>query len=187
VILKNSDAIVQIENLHPSEQDAIEGRRKIQDRLWHDHRFTDCMVTCGSSEFQCHRAVLATASAVWQTELESSFREGRDAKLSIDDSDPGAVESVLKYAYTCEFEFGDVAAALVLAHRYEMPKLVALCARRILDDVTAENVADIAATLNVYLEHEGVAKVWQKLLDILGQDRVLMDAVARNLKESPGA
>jgi len=116
--------------------------------------------------------------------LESSFREGRDAKLSIDDVDPGAVEAVLKYAYTCIFEFGDVAAALTLAHRYEMPKLVALCVRRMLDDVTAENVADIAATLNVYLEHEEVAKVWPKFLAIVGQDQKLMDVAMRNVKKA---
>lgn len=183
VSLRNSDVTVQILHLVASEQSAIEGRRRtMQDRLWQDRLFTDCTVTCGSTAFQCHRAILANASAVWRTALESTFREGRDAKLGMDDADPGVVEAVLKYAYTCEFECGDIAAALVLAHRYEMPKLVALCAIRLLDDVTAENVAHIAATLNAYMEHEEVAKVWPQLLDIIGQDQELMDAAMRSVK-----
>jgi len=154
--LGNSEVTVQIENYGASQHDTSEGRKLILDRLWQDRRFTDCTVTCGSSDFQCHRAVLANASAVWQTALESSFREGRDAKLRIDDSDPGVVEALLKYAYTSEFEFGDAAATLGLAHRYEMPSLVALCAQQMLEDVTVENVGKIASAMNVYGEHKEV-------------------------------
>jgi len=139
-------------------------------------------VTCGSSEFPCHRAVLANTSTVWRTALESSFRESHDAKLSIDDFDPGVVEAVLKYAYTCEIEFVDAAAVLGLAHRYEMSSLVALCAPQMLEGVTAENVAKRASTLNVYLEHEEVAKVWPKLNEIIGRDPSLIEALMRQVK-----
>jgi len=180
--LRDSDAIVQIQDFDSSEQFAIEGRRTMHDRLWQDRHFTDCTVTCGSSEFQCHRAVLANASAVWRTSLESSFRDGREAKLRIENADPCAVEAVLRYAYTREFELDYAAAALGLACRFEMSSLVALCAQQVLEGVTAENVAKLASTMNICLEHDEVAKVWPEFLRIVGQDRSLMDAAMRQVK-----
>eukprot|EP00446_Apocalathium_sp_SHHI-4_P031473 CAMPEP_0177227678 /NCGR_PEP_ID=MMETSP0367-20130122/40748_1 /TAXON_ID=447022 ORGANISM="Scrippsiella hangoei-like, Strain SHHI-4" /NCGR_SAMPLE_ID=MMETSP0367 /ASSEMBLY_ACC=CAM_ASM_000362 /LENGTH=232 /DNA_ID=CAMNT_0018677935 /DNA_START=59 /DNA_END=756 /DNA_ORIENTATION=+ len=74
----------------------------------------------------------------------------------------GVVEAVLKYAYTCEFEFDDAAAVLGLADRYDMSSLVSLCPQQMIEGVTAENVAKRASTMNVYFEHEQVAKVWPK-------------------------
>jgi len=182
VVLYNSDASVQIEELGASQHAASEGRKLMQDCLWQDRLFTDCTVTCGSSEFHCHRAVLANASAVWRTSLESSFREGREAKLRIENADPCAVEAVLRYVYTREFELDYAAAALGLAYRYEMSSLVALCAQQVLEGVTVENVARLASTMNICLEHEEVAKVWPEFLKIVGQDRSLMDAAMRQVK-----
>jgi len=51
-----------------------------------------------------------------------------------------------------------------------------------LEGVTAENVAERASTINVYLEHEDVAKVWPEFLKIIGSDPSLIDAVTRQVK-----
>jgi hypothetical protein len=84
--------------------------------------------------------VLANISLVWRTALESGFREGRDANLSILDADPdpGVVEAVLKYAYTGELHCDTPEVALRIAHSCEMSELVALCPRCMLDDVTID-------------------------------------------------
>uniref|UniRef100_A0A7S0FPG3 BTB domain-containing protein n=1 Tax=Pyrodinium bahamense TaxID=73915 RepID=A0A7S0FPG3_9DINO len=178
-----SDVSVQIDApISATLPHAATCRKTMNERLWRDRLFTDCTVTCGASEFRCHRAILANASDVWRTAFEGSFIEGRDARLSIDDAEPLVVEALLKYAYTCEFDFDDAAAALPLAHRYEISSLVTTCARQLLENVTVDNVARIASTLNAYLEHEGVAKVWPRLLDIIGSDQDLLDAAMRRVK-----
>lgn len=181
VCLSMSSALVHIKEVVMMQRPSV-ACSPLQDRLWRDRLFTDCTVACGSSEFRCHRAVLASASAVWRTALESGFREGSDAKLIIDDAEPGVVLAVLKFAYTGEFECDDAASALRLAHRYEMSSLVALCAQQSIEEVTVENVAKIASTLTIYLEHEEVAKVWSAFLEIIRKVPHLLDACMRQCK-----
>jgi len=181
VSLLDSDANVQIQDVDIPEHDTDQGCKKMQARIWQDRLFPDCLVACRSVQFPCHRVVLANASAVWRTALESGFREGGDAKLSIDGADPGVVEAMLKYAYIGEFDCDAPAVALRIAHRCEMSELVALCARQMLDGVTVDNVAQLSSTMNLYLEHDEVAKVWPEFLKIIGRDPGLMDAAMRQV------
>jgi len=181
VSLCNSDANVQIHDVDNIGHDIDEGCKKMQARMWQDRLFPDCVVACGSVQFPCHRVVLANASAVWRAALESGFREGGDAKLSIDDADPDVVEAVLKYAYTSEFDCDTPEVAMIIAHRCEMSELVALCARRMLDGVTVDNVAQLASTMNLYEEHKEVAKAWPEFLEIVGRDPRLMAVASRQV------
>jgi hypothetical protein len=80
-----------------------------------DARFRDLdlreihkMVTMTMVARGCTLPFVLDIHVVWWTALESGFREGRDAKLSIDDADPdpgpGVVEAMLGYAYAGEFD-----------------------------------------------------------------------------------
>lgn len=184
VWLQFTDVVVQVTDIGTSKHCADQLRKTTCNRLWQDRHFNDCTVTCGTAEFKGHRVVLANASAVWRAALGSTFREGLDAKLSLEDGDPLAVEAVLKYVYTGEFEFDDAAAALPIAHRYDLSDLVALCVRQMVDRVTVENVADISSMLTLYAEHEEVKRVWSEFLDVISRNRSLLEAtmMARNVR-----
>merc|ERR1711971_1244174 len=119
---------------------------------------------CGEKMLQCHRIVLATASPVWRSAFEGTFREGQEATIRIQDAKPSEVEALVQYAYTGEFDDANATALMPLAHRYEMPELVACCGWSMLSQLSVTNVAQTVSTINTFSEHAEVAPLWSKLV-----------------------
>ena len=53
--------------------------------------------------------------------MQSEFREGRDAKICIDDADASVVAAVLKYAYTSEYDGAQACAVLTACGQHIDP------------------------------------------------------------------
>ena len=111
--------------------------------------------------------------------MQGKFREGREATICIDDADSSVVAAVLKYAYTSEYDGADACAVLSLAHRYEIPELVASCVSRMVSDMTVDNVAQVVSAMNTFRDHPEVASVWPKVSEMLGEDASLRDSALR--------
>ena len=137
---------------------------------------------CGEKALQCHRIVLATASPVWRTALESGFREGQEAAINIEDAQPFEVEALIQYAYTGVFDAANAAVLLPLAHRYEMPDLVGRCGRLMLSQLSVTNVAHTVSAINTFSEHEEVAPLWSKLVEKVSSDFILREAAMRHVR-----
>jgi hypothetical protein len=167
-----------------SEPDAKRCRTMLR-QMWLDSTFSDCALTCGERRFNCHRAVLATASPVWRAALEGDFRERKEATIRIDDADPHVVESLLRYVYIGKLDGADTVAVLPLAHRYEMPDLVGLCVRTMVKHVNADSVAKVVSLVNMFSEHAEVAPLWPKLVDQVRSDATLLEAAMRCVTVGP--
>jgi hypothetical protein len=161
-----------------SEPDAKRCRTTLR-QMWLDTAFSDCVLECGERKFNCHRAVLGTASPVWRAALEGDFRERKEAKIVITDVEPSVVESLLRYVYIGKLDGADTAAILPLAHRYDMPELVGLCVRTMVKQINAQSVAKVVSAVNLFSEHKEVAPFWPKLVDRVKNDATLLEAAMR--------
>ena len=85
----------------------------------------------------CSRCRLLCFERVFQVLL----RELGEAKVVIEDADPGSVEFLLAYLYTGVVDSHcnpDAAALLPLAHRLEVPDLVDHCAATLVKELSEE-------------------------------------------------
>ena len=64
--------------------------------------FTDCMVVCQDQDFPCHRAVLASASPVFERMLNTDMRVGNERRIDVDDVEPCSMKALLKALYIGE-------------------------------------------------------------------------------------
>lgn len=170
---------------HP-EQLSNKRRIVMQEALWTDTSFSDCTIKCGTRVLKCHRVVLGTASPVWSTALRSSFREGSEASISIDDFDPSVVEAAVKYAYTSDIPADgniDLIDCLKLAHRYEMSSLVEACAHHVINNLTVDNVAKAVAVMNVLSDNKSVKSLWPILFERVRENEFLNKAALRSLRQ----
>ena len=73
-----------------------------QERAWKQRRFPDAEVICNGERTAVHRSTLCAASPVFDA-FSSSMQEGCAATYEIKESTPAAVEAMLCYIYTGEF------------------------------------------------------------------------------------
>mmetsp|Transcript_49265 Transcript_49265/g.142778 ORF Transcript_49265/g.142778 Transcript_49265/m.142778 type:complete len:334 (+) Transcript_49265:64-1065(+) len=151
-------------------------------RIWLNGMFTDCTVVCNDEQFQCHRCVLAAASPVWRAAFDSEWQEGKSGTLYIDDSEPAVVEALLKYAYTGSFEGVHPLELLPLAHRYELPHLVAHCVKAMVGQLSAENVVCTVQAMSAFKEDKEVEHFWSKLVTLVREDEKLAEAVMLHVR-----
>merc|ERR1712032_295641 len=100
--------------------------------------------------------------------LESGMKETRDAIIHIGDATPAAVQGMLQYLYTSrmpdDVKLSDI---FMLAHRYDITALQDEAGRRMLENITTENVRERAGTL---LRHKGtplVNSLWEEMYNQL--------------------
>ncbi|KAK5174913.1 uncharacterized protein LTR77_000049 [Saxophila tyrrhenica] len=102
------------------------------------HEIADTIIKCGTREFKCHRFVLFTASDYFKKLLSPTgrFKEAREGVVVLKGHGPQAVEAVLRYIYS--FEYEDIIgkdkikstpeyhlSVYAAAHEYQMEKLTA--------------------------------------------------------------
>lgn len=182
ILIRSPDSALEISLNTASRGPNPKRARLMLKEMWQDTSFSDCRVVCGEKALRCHRIVLATASPVWRTALESSFREGHEASINIQDAKASEVEALIQYAYTDDFDDANAAALLPLAHRYEMPDLVGRCGRLMLTQLSVTNVACTVSAINTFSEHEEVAPLWSELVGKVSSDPNLIEAAMRHVR-----
>lgn len=60
----------------------------------------DVEICCGKRTIKCHRVVLACASRYFKLMFTSEMAESRQSSITIKDIDEGALEQLIKFAYT---------------------------------------------------------------------------------------
>lgn len=147
------------------------------DGLWTSRKFADAKVVCAGTQFRVHRAILCQASPVFDSAFSGSMREAADAQFEVKNSTPEAVEAMLKYMYTGEVPAGPelmTLPLLELAAQYELTRLLEKLAGDLLADVDAANVYERVQVLKRHVQRPQVAPAWDKMLDVLSHDRMLL-------------
>eukprot|EP00929_Paragymnodinium_shiwhaense_P017348 TRINITY_DN126495_c0_g1_i1.p1 TRINITY_DN126495_c0_g1~~TRINITY_DN126495_c0_g1_i1.p1 ORF type:complete len:391 (-),score=39.71 TRINITY_DN126495_c0_g1_i1:50-1189(-) len=148
-------------------------------KLWQDQGMSDCHVVRGSRRWSAHKCVLATASPVFATMLQSAFREAAEAEVDLSHLSEVAIESLMRFMYLGHLEnVLDVytwAELLVAADMYQFPNLTATAARHIEQLASAANIVELLRFLKKWEHCSTVQACSQHILDLAKNDKRLRD------------
>lgn len=63
-------------------------------------KFTDLVIQVGTRVWKVHRAIMSARSAFFDAACGGSFKEGKEARVHLQDEDPDAVDAMIFYCYT---------------------------------------------------------------------------------------
>merc|ERR1712008_367825 len=157
-------------------ESATEYRKELSTNLWESKLHTDCTVAVNGHETQCHRAVLAAASPVFQRMPVSGMQEANDCRIGIADAEPDVVTAMLHFVYVGELpeESENLDKLIVLADKYDIPMLVEYCAEHLLDAMTSGNAPQIARVLRNFSRHLKVEPLWISFLEQVALNQELL-------------
>jgi len=152
-------------------------------QLHKDPKFTDATIRCCDQDIAVHRAVLATASPVFNTMFSSGMQEAQDATLEIKDAAPATVHHMIKYIYTEELDdTSDLAQMFELANKYMMPRLAWLVGENMAKTLNQKNAVEYCKVVRQHVSLDNDAKViWEVLYSKLAQDQDNMRVVFEGL------
>ncbi|XP_066159892.1 BTB/POZ and MATH domain-containing protein 3-like [Oryza sativa Japonica Group] len=133
----------------------------------------------GGETFPAHRAVLAARSPVFRAELLGPMAEAKMSRITIHDVEPVTFRAMLRFIYTDELEEKDSMATdllqnlVAVADRYDLSRLKLMCAQKLWEKVSVENVA----TMLIYAEMHGCPELKTSCLDFFVQEENFKVAV----------
>ncbi|KAF8646557.1 hypothetical protein HU200_065779 [Digitaria exilis] len=110
---------------------------------------SDVSFDVGGEEFHAHRAVLAARSPVFRAQLLGSMAEAKMSCVTLHDIKPGTFQIMLRFMYTDKLEESSSATIevfqnlLAAADMFQLDRLKLLCAQKLWERVSAENVATV--------------------------------------------
>jgi hypothetical protein len=168
--------MVQLMPSSPAQHNIMYSQHLTQ-KLWNDKSFTDVEVSCHTTRYSVHRAILASASPVFAAMLESGMREAQHQEIAMVETDAQSVHDTLQYIYTgtvsAEVGFGMV----VLGHQYDIPGLVEYAAPIALGNLTEENVVSEVRILRVHATDAQLGPVFEALQSKVQEDPQLFRAL----------
>ncbi|KAJ4762021.1 BTB/POZ and MATH domain-containing protein 2 [Rhynchospora pubera] len=124
------------------------------EKLLESSETSDVTFVVENHSFRCHRSILAARSSVLKAELFGNMVEATQKQIKIDDICPEVFKAMLHFMYTDSFpccEFETVSAdemaqhLLVVADRYAIEGLKALCEGKLCDSISLESVSSTLA------------------------------------------
>jgi len=111
------------------------------------------LVTGTGDELKCHKNFLCMYSPVFETMINSEFKEAKSDRANIQTFDTSTVKSFLEFIYADKTkgkgrDFDDskyTALLLKMAHMYQCQELVSACINNLKDNVTEANAAELFA------------------------------------------
>eukprot|EP00928_Gymnodinium_smaydae_P095284 TRINITY_DN8173_c0_g1_i1.p1 TRINITY_DN8173_c0_g1~~TRINITY_DN8173_c0_g1_i1.p1 ORF type:complete len:277 (+),score=31.14 TRINITY_DN8173_c0_g1_i1:358-1188(+) len=148
--------------------------------LWKERNFTDAVVVCNEARFDVHRAVLAR-NIIFNQALSSVMVEGQTSIYEFKNSEPKAVEALLRYIYTDEVDLcrdivpsSSLPPLLELAVQYDEPDLVSAVASA-LAEVCENTVETHARALKLHREHPEVRQAYARMRETVCANPALVD------------
>merc|ERR1719273_1754803 len=114
--------------------------------LFENSQFADNVLSCGGREFQCHKAILAARSQVFQAMFSHDMEEKKNCRVEVKDVEPEVMAELLRFIYTgktaanLESMAADLLAA---ADKYALERLKVMCEEALCNGLTVENVCDV--------------------------------------------
>jgi len=114
--------------------------------LFENSQFADAVLYCGGREFQCHKAILAARSQVFQAMFEHDMEEKKNSRVEVKDVEADVMAEMLRFIYTGKTATSlDTTAAdlLAAADKYALDRLKVMCEEALCNGLTVENVSDV--------------------------------------------
>ncbi|XP_014550323.1 hypothetical protein COCVIDRAFT_115774 [Bipolaris victoriae FI3] len=124
---------------------------------------SDGIITCAGKEFRIHKIVLSAQSRFFSNAFEGKWKESVEGAIPLNDDDVSAVEAMLRFLYTFDYDAGgnaaDVASPMVfnvkvysVADKYDIPALKSVASQKFKESVkTCWNMDDFPhAVAEVY-------------------------------------
>lgn len=115
----------------------------------------DTTLNVQDKEYKAHRAVLIARSSVFAAMFQHETTEKLKGIINIPDCDPESFDEFLKFLYTGKLEEPSCRSALDLyeiSDKYDVQELKAFCVEFLMENLTVENLCDIAVFADKYEE-----------------------------------
>jgi len=119
------------------------GKSSLRDfDLYNNKDFSDVVVKCGNTKFECHQLFLTTRSPVFKAMLTSAKKEkNRTNEIQVDDIKPEVMAELIEFIYTGKSSNLDKFAMdlLIAADKFQMDALKELCEKKLLTTLGIKN------------------------------------------------
>jgi len=113
--------------------------------LFENSQFADVVLCCGGREFNCHKAILAARSQVFQAMFEHDMEEKKNSRVEVKDVEADVMAEMLRFIYmgrtTCLETMAD--SLLAAADKYALDRLKVMCEEALCNGLTVENVSEV--------------------------------------------
>jgi len=115
--------------------------------LFQSKVLSDVKLVAEGREFECHRAILASRSTVFETMFSTPMAETKGDTVTIEGTPADILQLMLQFIYTDTIDKADAEPALIgdllkAAKKYDIAKLFSLCEKRALTAITLDSVID---------------------------------------------
>ena len=130
--------------------------------MFENSQFADVLLYCGGREFQCHKAILAARSQVFQAMFSHDMEEKKNCRVEVKDVEPDVMAELLRFIYTgktaanLESMAADLLAA---ADKYALERLKVMCEEALCNGLTVENVCDVLKIADLHSAEQLKAQV----------------------------
>ena len=118
-------------------------------KLCFSEDLSDIKITCGGETFPCHKFILGARSDVFKAMLSDSpmFKERQEGLLTIDDTTAETMKSFLFFLYNDTVPVEEMTCELlILADKYNVKRLVDICSRHNMTNMSVNNVLELLYT-----------------------------------------
>jgi len=115
--------------------------------------FSDVVVKCCETNFDCHKVFLASRSPVFSAMFNANMKEKIENEVQIDDIKPDVLAEMLHFIYTWKCKSLDVDLAedlLIAADKYQIDSLKKLCEERLICSINTENYFSLLVLGHTY-------------------------------------
>jgi len=109
--------------------------------IYNNKEFSDVVVKCGNTKFECHQVFLATRSPVFKAMLTTNMREKINNEIQVDDIKPEVMAELLEFIYIGKVSNLDKFALdlFIAADKYQINSLKDLCEKKLINSLAMEN------------------------------------------------
>jgi len=110
--------------------------------IYNNKDFSDVVVKCGNTKFECHQLFLTTRSPVFKAMLTSDKKEkNRTNEIQVVDVKPEVMAELIEFIYTGKSSNLDKYAMdlLIAADKFQMDSLKELCEKKLLTTLGIKN------------------------------------------------
>ncbi|XP_015132595.1 kelch-like protein 30 isoform X1 [Gallus gallus] len=134
-------------------------------RLRAHPKLSDVTLLAGGREFPCHRGVLALCSHYFHAMFSGDFAESIAARVELKEVDPGALETLLDFAYTGKVTVnqGNVEGLMRTSSQLHFPTIQQVCSRYLRQQMDATNCLGICEFGESHGCPEVSSKAWSFL------------------------